>query len=194
MEAAVHHNSSESDTISDTNLSPVQAHVIAALAQGRTATDAAHDAGNHRTTIHHWFRTQPLFNTAFQEARREYVETLRDGMRDLAARAVETLRNLLDDPNTPPAVRLKTALAVLQRPHFPQRGWHLPERIEEPREQQVVDNLAEMKADYDAMRMTDAMEASEKRKKPPEAPATPRSAPCPCGSGLKYKRCCAKAA
>jgi hypothetical protein len=27
------------------------------------------------------------------------------------------------------------------------------------REQQVVDNLAEIKADYDPMRMTDAMEA-----------------------------------
>src|SRR6266568_3455551 len=138
MEAAVHHNSSESDTISDTNLSPVQAQVIAALAQGLTATDAARDAGIHRTTIHHWFRTQPLFNTAFREAQREYVETLRDGMRDLAARAVETLRNLLDDPNTPPAVRLRTALAVLQRPHFPQPGWHLPERIESPREQQAM--------------------------------------------------------
>ena len=82
MEAAVHHNSSESDTISDTNLSPVQAQVIAALAQGRTATDAARDAGIHRTTIHHWFRTQPLFNTALHEAQREYVETLHDGMRD----------------------------------------------------------------------------------------------------------------
>jgi hypothetical protein len=115
-------------------------------------------------------------------------------MRDLAALALETLRNLLEDPKTPPAVRLKTALAVLQRPHFPQRGWHLPERIEDPRERQVVDNLVEMKADYDAMRMADAMEASEKRKQPAEAPATPRNAPCPCGSGVKYKRCCAKAA
>ena len=133
---AVHHNSSDSDT--NKNLSPVQAQVIAALAQGRTATDAARDAGIHRTTIHHWSRTEPLFKTSLQEAQREYVETLRDGMRDLAARAVETLRNLLDDPNTPPAVRLRTALAVLQRPHFPQPGWHLPERIETPREQQVV--------------------------------------------------------
>ena len=133
---AVHHNSSDSDT--NKNLSPVQAQVIAALAQGRTATDAARDAGIHRTTIHHWSRTEPLFKTSLQEAQREYVETLQDGMRDLAARAVETLRNLLDDPNTPPAVRLRTALAVLQRPHFPQPGWHLPERIESPPEQQVV--------------------------------------------------------
>ena len=154
---AVHHNSSDSDT--NINLSPVQAQVIAALAQGRTATGAARDAGIHRTTIHHWFRTEPLFQSSFQAAQREYVAILHDGMRDLAARAVETLRSLLDDPNTPPAVRLRTALAILQRPHFPQPGWHLPERIDTPREQQVVDGLAEIKADYDAMRMTEAMQA-----------------------------------
>jgi AcrR family transcriptional regulator len=200
MEAAVHHNSSDSDTISDTNLSPVQAQVIAALAQGRTATDAARDAGIHRTTIHHWFRTQPVFQAAFEEAQREYVETLRDGMHDLATRAVETLRNLLDDPNTPPAVRLRTALAVLQRPHFPQPGWHLPERIETPREQQVVDGLKEIKADYDAMRMTEAMQAKCPPAHSPSVSAgatsaapIARNAPCPCGSGNKYKRCCGSA-
>src|ERR1700716_15492 len=149
---AVHHNSSEFDTISDKSLSPAQAQVIAALAQGRTITDAARDAGIHRTTIHHWFRTEPVFKAAFEAAQREYVETLQDGMRDLAARAVETLRNLLDDPNTPPAVRLRTALAILQRPHFPDPGWHLPERIEAPREQAVIDQLTETKADYHAIR------------------------------------------
>jgi hypothetical protein len=201
MEAAVHHNSSEFDTIPTAPLSPVQAQVIAALAQGRTITDAARDAGPHRTTIHHWFRTEPTFNTAFQGAQREYVETLQDGMRDLAARAVETLRNLLDDPETPPAVRLRTALAILQRPHFPQQGWHLPERIETPREQQVVDGLAEIKADYDTMRMTEALQAQQSplAHKPSvsaeASPAAPiaRNAPCPCGSGNKYKRCCGSA-
>jgi AcrR family transcriptional regulator len=125
MQSDVHHNSSESDTIPTTPLSPAQARVIAALAQGRTITDAARDVGIHRTTIHHWFRTEPIFETAVQEAQREYVETLQDGMRDLAARDVETLRNLLDDPKTPPAVRLRTALAILQRPHFPAQGWHM---------------------------------------------------------------------
>src|ERR1700680_2045766 len=206
---AVHHNSSDSDT--NKNLSPVQAQVIAALAQGRTATDAARDAGIHRTTIHHWSRTEPLFKTSLQEAQREYVETLQDGMRDLAARAVETLRNLLDDPETPPAVRLRTALAVLQRPHFPKQGWHLPERIETPRQQQVVDTLAEIKADYDTMRMTEAMQAHNPSVSAGASPAAPtthspsvsagasssqpiaRSAPCPCGSGNKYKRCCGSA-
>jgi AcrR family transcriptional regulator len=188
---AVHHNSSDSDT--NRNLSPAQAQVIAALAQGRTITDAARDAGLHRTTIHTWFRDQPLFKTAFEEAQREYVATLQDGMRDLAARAVETLRSLLDDPKTPPAVRLRTALAVLQRPHFPQPGWHLPERIETPREQQVVDTLAEIKTDYDAMRMSEALQkAKQKQEEPPAAESIARSAPCPCGSGNKYKRCCGR--
>ena len=193
MEAAVHHNSSESDTISDPTLSPVQAQVIASLALGRTITDAARDADLHRSTIHHWFRTEPVFTTALQEAQREYVETLQDGMRDLAARAVETLRNLLDDPKTPPAVRLRTALAVLQRPHFPNQGWHLPERIETAREQQVVDGLAEIKADYDTMRMTEAMQTNAQMKKEEPAPPIARCAPCPCGSGNKYKRCCGSA-
>src|SRR6202171_4945641 len=191
---AVHHNSSDSDT--NKNLSPVQAQVIAALAQGRTATDAAHDAGIHRTTIHHWFRTQPAFNTAFQEAQREYVETLRDGMRDLAARAVETLRNLLDDPNTPPAVRLRTALAVLQRPHFPQPGWHLPERIESPREQQAMQSHNPSVS----AGTTSAAPIAHRAPGPPNHDHNPsvsagapvsapiaRCAPCPCGSGNKYK-------
>ena len=174
------------------NLSPVQAQVIAAFAQGRTVTAAAQEAGLHRNTIYNWLH-DPAFQTAADEAQREYIATLSDGMRDLAALAVETLRSLLEDPKTPPAVRLRTALAVLQRPHFPNRGWHLPERIEDPREQQVVDNLAEIKADYDAMRMTEAVESSQKRKQPAEAEPIARNSPCPCGSGLKYKRCCGAA-
>src|SRR5436305_6575102 len=169
MEAAVHHNSSECDTI-PTTLSPAQAQVIAALAQGRTITDAARDVGLHRSTIHHGFRTEPEFNEAFQSAQREYVETLHDGMRDLAARAVETLRSLLDDPKTPPAVRLRTALAVLQRPHFPKPGWSLPERIETPREQDVINQLTEIEADYRAMRMSEALEKS--RQPCPPSPPT----------------------
>src|ERR1700730_9340180 len=178
---------------SATTLSPAQAQVIAALAQGRTVTAAAQEAGLHRNTIYNWLN-EPAFKTAVEEAQREYVAILSDGMRDLAALAVETLRSLLEDPKTPPAVRLRTALAVLQRPHFPDRGWHLPERIEDPREQQVVDNLAEIKADYDAMRMTDAIRANAVKQVPevPDLPEPPiaRCAPCPCGSGLKYKRCC----
>jgi uncharacterized protein len=74
----------------------------------------------------------------------------------------------------------------------------LPERIETPREQQVVDGLKEIKADHDAMRMTEAMQVSRPHSPsvgagaPVSAPFA-RCAPCPCGSGNKYKRCCGSA-
>jgi len=129
VQEPIHQNSSHFAPISDANLSPVQAKVIAALAQGHTITAAAEDAGVHRTTIHHWIRSEPAFKTAMQAAHSEYTATLNDGMRELAALALKTLRDLLNDPFTPPALRLKAALAVLQRPHAPNPGWHLPVEV-----------------------------------------------------------------
>jgi hypothetical protein len=73
---------------------------------------------------------------------------------------------------------LKAALAILQRPHLPNSGWHLPERIEPARDQQMVD--------YPAMRLAEVIKADAIKANSPIA----RSAPCPCGSGIKYKRCC----
>src|SRR5947209_16712932 len=117
-------------------------------------------------------------------------------MRAHATRALEAPRHLLANPPTPPAVGLGTALAISQRPHFPQPGWHLPERIESEREQQVVDTLKEIKSDYDEMRMTEALQAKANQKKEEESSPSAqiaRNAPCPCGSGAKYKRCCGSA-
>jgi len=122
MPPDIHRNSSDSAPISNPNLSPTQAQVIADLTQGRTITAAARKAGIHRTTIHHWFRRQPEFKAAVETARSEYVEVLSDEMLELASGALQTLRKLLKD-GTPSAVRLKTALAILERP-----GWLLPER------------------------------------------------------------------
>src|SRR2546427_522729 len=54
---------------------------------------------------------------------------------ELAAHTLLTLHDLLRDPVTPHAVRLKTALAILQRPHAPNPGWNLPGPVEsEPAE------------------------------------------------------------
>src|SRR5215471_16905523 len=113
------------ESATSTALSSVQTQVIAALAQGRTITAAAAEASIHRNTIHNWLH-EPAFQSAFDEAQREYAETLSDLMRELAARALETLRDILNDSKASPSVRTKAALAILQRPHFPKPGWHLP--------------------------------------------------------------------
>jgi transposase-like protein len=135
MEESIHHNSSHFAAISDAGLSPVQAQIIEALAQGQTVSAAAEKAGVHRTTIHHWIRNQPQFKAAVQTAQSEYAAEVNDSINELAAHALLTLHDLLRDPATPHAVRLKTALAILQRPHAPNPGWNLPGTVEsEPAE------------------------------------------------------------
>lgn len=151
MSSSIHQTSSLS------SLTPVQAQVVAALAQGATVTAAARTAGLHRTTVHTWFRTQPDFAEAVREARRESVERLREELKELDAHALSTLRSLLDDPKSPPSVRLKTALAILERPKFPSPGWNLPEPVGSPREEQLREDLATVEADYKQMRMRDAL-------------------------------------
>ncbi len=51
----------DSSTTMPANLSPAQAQVIAALAQGRTVTAA--EAGLHKNTTYNWYH-EPAFKTA----------------------------------------------------------------------------------------------------------------------------------
>ncbi len=159
--ATIHQNSSHSSPFATGNLTPVQVQVIHALARGSSVTAAAAEAAIHRTTINHWQRTSTEFRAALNQARQHFTESLADEVRDLSALALQTLRNLLADSETNDAIRLRAALAVLQRPAFPSQGWQLPERIESPREHMVVDGLAELEADYHSMRMPQALEDEE---------------------------------
>ena len=92
--------SSHSSHFAPSNLSSAQAQVATALAQGLTVSAVARQTGLHRTTIHHWLRTSPEFKAAVENARSEYAAALSDEMRDLAASALKTLRNLLESPET----------------------------------------------------------------------------------------------
>jgi AcrR family transcriptional regulator len=184
MSDSVRQNSTHS-TPSQQGLSPAQAQVVHALAQGVTVTAAAAATGVHRTTIYHWFNTLPEFQTAAEQARQEYVATLSDQLRELSSVALTTLRSLLDDPTAPAAVRLRAALAVLQRPRFPEPDWNLPERGESPAEQRFQDEMAMLEA---------GVREQERREQARREARTPRNAPCPCGSGVKFKRCCGRAA
>ena len=158
MQTAVQHTSSDLAPTATANLSPVQAQVAAILAQGQSITAAARHAGIHRSTIYQWLQHSSDFETAVQAAQEEYLATVTDEMRDLSSSALRTLRGVLDNPETHDGIRLKAALAVLQRPHYPNHGWHLPDRIESTRQRQMVDTLAEIKAQYDMMRMQGALD------------------------------------
>jgi hypothetical protein len=109
-------------------LSGVQQRVVAALAQGRTITAAAAEAQLNRCTVHEWLNAVPAFRAALAEARTQYTAQLRDEMKELSATALETLRTLLQDPQTPSAVRLRASLAILER-----QDWSLPADAERNR-------------------------------------------------------------
>ena len=149
MTAVIDHNSSHPTPDTHANLSPAQKRVVAALAQGHTISAAARQAEVHRGTIHDWLRNAPEFKAAVQAARREFSARLNDQLRELAATALDTLHKLLDDPKTPSNVRMKTALAILERPHSPDPGWHLPDH-ESSRHQQS--RFAGLEAELRALR------------------------------------------
>lgn len=160
---AVHQISSFSAPFETGNLTPVQVQVVAALAAGRAVVRAAADAGIHRTTIQNWVRTSEEFRDAVEKARSHFHACVAEQLNELASSALDTLRQLLSSPDTPPAIRLRAALGVLERPGAIGQGWQVPEpcgRTTAPVRQPAVELSA------------------------------PRNAPCPCGSGLKFKHCC----
>jgi transposase-like protein len=131
------------------SLLPAQAKVVLALAQGATISKAAHNAGVHRSTVHDWLKNNPQFAAALRQARREYVATLRDELKELSALALSTLRSLLEDTASPSSVRLRCALALLQRPQYPAVTWSLPESVNSAREDSIQRDLAFIKAEME---------------------------------------------
>lgn len=118
-------NSTPPKQFSVERLPPAQARVVAALALGRSITQAAAAAGVHRTTIYHWLKTSDDFRAAAEQAAHEFTSSLADRVNDLSGAALETLQAMLADPAIPPSLRLKAALAILERPTYP-KGWKFP--------------------------------------------------------------------
>ncbi|MEO7650201.1 MAG: SEC-C metal-binding domain-containing protein, partial [Bryobacteraceae bacterium] len=200
----IRQNSTLSTPAHSPALSNQQAQVVALLARGATVSAAANQAGIHRASIYNWQKSVPEFARVVLEARVEYTEALRDQMKELSAKALNTLHALLDDATTPAFVRLRVALAILQRPSFPNPTWNLPEPIGSPQQQELTEQLALVRKELDLLERSDRLRSHQ----PPEAiaaedapetsepeaasDAVPRNAPCPCGKGLKYKRCCGR--
>jgi uncharacterized protein YchJ len=152
-------------------LTPVQAQVASLLAAGSTITDAATQASISRQTIYTWLQSNAAFEAAVTQAQSEYETTFHDQLRRLSQLALDSLERILNDEKAPAGVRLRAALAVLKRPAASKpSAWNLP--IAEP---------------FAPAHWTESDTNSQ-----PPSNQTPRSAPCPCGSGEKYKRCCGR--
>src|ERR1022692_1516248 len=126
----------------------VQRSVVNPLAAVSTLTDAAEAYGVHRVTIYRWMKTCQPFSAALHRARAEFVLARRDDLYHLSTRALETLLAVLDNPTSSPAVLLRTAMFILQRPQLPKTGWSMPEPAPDPDGKKLLDS-AIIEQDYD---------------------------------------------
>ena len=151
-------------------LTPIQIQVLQSLVAGLSISAAAREAGVHRTTVHLWTRTLPDFARALLTLRQQRADQIIDELGALADLALDTFRHILSDEQAPASVRLKAAMEIVKLVES-QRPTVFFEPVVEKLHQDL--SLAEVK-------------------QPPKAAsaAVGRNAPCPCGSPLKYKRCC----
>ena len=93
-----------------------QQRVLTLLAQGSTVAAAAEAVGVHRNTVANWRRAgSPAFRHAWQTAQWEQAQYWRDQMQTLGELAVKTLHQVMTDGAATPSVRLRAALAVLDK-------------------------------------------------------------------------------
>jgi hypothetical protein len=128
----------------------IQKCVVDALAAGSTLTDADETYGVHRVTVYRWLKTSKPFAVALHRARAEFVLARRDDLYHLSNRALETLLAVLDNTRSSPAVQLRAAMFILQRPQLPKTGWSMPEPAPDPDGKKLLDS-AIIEQDYDSL-------------------------------------------
>jgi len=182
----------------DHGLSPKQVHVIDALSSGATLTDAAAQAGVHRNTIALWRRNLLDFQRELANAQYDRALCFREKSEALADLAIDALRRALTDEKTPAGTRVRAALAILKTistPPEPKTQLALDiEKIRTSPEVQVIDeDQFEPASDGPGIKAQDVHNSAQcepvqtiRR----DHPKVGRNDACPCGSGLKYKRCC----
>ncbi|MBI4906788.1 MAG: SEC-C domain-containing protein [Acidobacteria bacterium] len=194
-------------------LSPVQAQVVLSLSTGASVSAAAESHHVGRTTIYSWFR-QPAFAHALDEAKAEYTLALRDELHDASRKAIRTLTSIMDKPDAPDSVRLKAALAILNRPQSADESWKFPQPVHPlavreaeakltkaaETELNTSEHLSQnsepdydetlVNAEIDELLNKFEQERQNSKPQPVRVEKIGRNEACPCGSGLKYKRCC----
>jgi hypothetical protein len=92
-----------------------QQQVLVFLAQGKSINAAAAAAGIHRNTIANWRRSSETFRHHWHIMQYEQAMHWRDELQSIAQIAVDAVLKTLTDEKTPPTVRLRAALAVLDK-------------------------------------------------------------------------------
>ena len=185
-------------------LTPVQDQVIAAIAGGATMKAAAEAAGIHRNTCLYWRRTSAAFRDALGHAQYDKAIFIREEAENQVAEAFAAIHTILTSPDASDGARLNAAKFIIEKastppPPEPEVPDHFqsaepeivhsneqspaPERVAvhphaEPEKPETVHKNAQTATQTDRVQTVRS------------SPKVGRNEPCPCGSHLKFKRCC----
>jgi hypothetical protein len=160
------------------DLTPDQQLVLTLLAEGKTLTAAAETAGIHRNTILNWRRAVPAFAAELDRATREQALAWQEEAANAVPLAFQAILAVLNDPAASASLRLRAAGMILKMADLKSDSSASPRlRVK------ALDVPAPAKLEIPAQSCT----ITPIRK----APEPGRNSICPCGSGQKYKRCCA---
>ena len=88
---------------------------LAALAESSTLTEAAEKAGISRRTLYGYIRKDIDFSVAYKSLQEQALINTYEAATDRRAHAIEVLESIMDDPEQPVALRLRAALAVIDK-------------------------------------------------------------------------------
>ena len=160
----------QAETAPQQNLTDTHYKVLNHLISGVSISEAARLAGVHRNTVTNWRRQIPAFAQLLNEALQERSLLFREEVESLAFKALGALRDILENEDASPSVRLRAALAVLNlsaRPEpKPQTETKRPLPSELCNEPEKTHKAAQSPVEIDSRK------------------------PCPCGSQVRYGLCC----
>jgi hypothetical protein len=176
----------------DSALSATQLQVVDALLNGANLNTAAELAGVHRNTIASWRHTSPAFQKALAVAETEMALAFREEAVARAAKAFQVLDQILDDPKSSTAARLRAALFILShalpKPRSQSRTiYNVSVPVVPPRPAAAAPPASQNSENLPKNAQVEPTEQQPYRRPTPKIGRNDR---CPCGSGRKYKQCC----
>jgi len=185
-------------------LTPAQETVIAALAGGATMKVAAEAASLHRNTISYWRRTSLRFRDALYQAQYDKAVLVREEAENHVAEAFAAIHTILTKPDASDTARLNAAKYIIDKastPPPPQA--EVTYKIEHVSAEYAPDHApcpapgAAPQATAATAPKPEIVHSNAQSPVPSQpaqtvraAPKVGRNEPCPCGSHLKFKRCC----
>ena len=151
-------------------------------------TDAAALAGVHRNTIANWRRKYLPFGEALAHAQYDKAMLFREKAEAMVDLAFETLQAILTDLKASAATRLKAAMFIVEMTSKPPEPKKQVMLDVVPIHPPVPESAPEPAPEVHKAAQSDAPATIQTIRR--EHPKVGRNEICPCGSGLKFKRCC----